>query len=108
LIFIFDENIPPGVVQALRGAGEQARHIIEELGRGSQDEDVFQFLGSHRWYLVTADLRISRNPRITNRLSSVECPTEACCGGSDRQAGLQPKFRLTTHAAVRPLVSLTQ
>ncbi len=63
MIFVFDENILPGLVAALRGAGEHARHITEELGRGSQDVNVFGFLGRHGCYLVTADVRISRNPQ---------------------------------------------
>jgi len=63
LIFFFDENMPPKVAAALQALGTcEARHLVDHLPRGTPDEEVFSFLSSQGWVLVTQDARINRKP----------------------------------------------
>jgi len=64
LTFVFDEDVPPGVVDALKAGSQTALHITEVCSRGTKDEDVFRTLGAVGWYLVTADLGIARKPHL--------------------------------------------
>jgi hypothetical protein len=63
LTFVFDEDIPPGVVDALKAGGQAALHVTEVCPRGTADQEVFRTLGTVGWYLVTADLAIARRPQ---------------------------------------------
>ena len=62
MTFCFDENLPPRVAEALRALGTEVYHVVEYLGRGTPDEQVFAFLAERGWHLVTQDARIHRNP----------------------------------------------
>lgn len=63
MIFFFDENMPPKVAAALQSLGTcEARHLVDHLPRGTPDEDVFRFVASQGWFLITQDVRIRRNP----------------------------------------------
>lgn len=63
MIFFFDENMPPKVAAALQALGTcEARHLVDYLPRGTPDEEVFAFVSSQGWFLVTQDARIKRKP----------------------------------------------
>lgn len=62
MTFVFDEDIPPGVVDALKAGSQPALHVTEVCDRGTPDEEIFRTLGAVGWYLVTADVAIARRP----------------------------------------------
>lgn len=54
--------MPPKVAAALQALGTcEARHLVDHLPRGTADEDMFTFVASQGWLLVTQDMRIRRN-----------------------------------------------
>lgn len=55
--------MPPKVAAALQALGTcEARHLVDHLPRGTPDGEVFTFVASQQWLLVTQDLRMRRNP----------------------------------------------
>lgn len=63
MIPFFDENIPPQIVRALRELGYEARHLQDELPRGTEDRAMLEFLSTKEdWFLVSQDSRIARHP----------------------------------------------
>lgn len=65
MIFLFDENFPPSIAEALRLLEEgdcEYRHSVAEVGMGAKDEAVFVKASAEDWYLVTQDQRMSRRP----------------------------------------------
>lgn len=60
----FDENMPQKVAAALQALGVcEAQHVLDELGTGTPDEEVFRFLSEKDWLLITQDDRIRRRPQ---------------------------------------------
>ena len=55
--FLFDENLPPSLARALYELGEQVRHVvdIDELGRGSTDDEIIPFAAKWDYRLVSRD-----------------------------------------------------
>jgi len=60
LTFLFDENISPAIVRALRELGKPVAYITDILPRGTADLTIFQKLGELGWILVTQDQNIKR------------------------------------------------
>lgn len=84
MTFVFDEDIPPGVVAALKAGGQAALHVTEVSVRGTRDEDVFRTLGAVGWYLVTADLGIARKPQLRAALVNAGIGAFFFTGRADR------------------------
>jgi hypothetical protein len=60
LTFLFDENISPVVVNALKELGKPVAYLTEILHRGADDLTIFTKLGELGWFLITQDKRIRR------------------------------------------------
>lgn len=58
VVFLFDENFPRRVVNALFQLGEQAHHVHEFLPPGTPDELVLRYAGERGWCMVTRDRNI--------------------------------------------------
>jgi hypothetical protein len=84
LTFVFDEDVPPGVVDALKAGSQAALHVTEICERGTQDEEVFRTLGAVGWYLVTADLAIARKPQLRAALVQAGIGAFFFVGRADR------------------------
>ena len=64
LVFLFDENMPQRLANALRGLGENAFHVYDpEINLGSApDEIVLEHAGRRGWFLIGKDNRILHRP----------------------------------------------
>jgi hypothetical protein len=62
LTFFFDENIPLGIVVALRALNHHVAHAYEHGMKGALDPAVFEFVAAKGWVLVTRDKKIRRKP----------------------------------------------
>ncbi len=62
MTFLFDENIPEGIVKALRALNHDVAHAYEQGLKGASDPEVFAFVGSRGWVLVTHDKKIRKKP----------------------------------------------
>jgi predicted nuclease of predicted toxin-antitoxin system len=62
LTFLFDENIPEGIVVALRALNHVVAHVYEHGLKGADDPVVFAFCAERGWLLVTRDKKIRRKP----------------------------------------------
>ena len=51
----FDENLPPKVAQVLALLDFPVIHVLDELPRGTLDQDLFQEAVKRDWILVTHD-----------------------------------------------------
>jgi predicted nuclease of predicted toxin-antitoxin system len=60
LTFLFDENISPAIVRALKELGKPVAYITDMLPRGTDDLTIFAKLGQLEWILVTQDQHIKR------------------------------------------------
>jgi len=60
--FLFDENFPPAIPTALRLFAFDTVHTLDQLARGTPDEEIFAFLAARGWYWVSHDRRVVRNP----------------------------------------------
>jgi predicted nuclease of predicted toxin-antitoxin system len=60
LTFLFDENISPAIVRALKELGKPVAYLTDILPRGTDDAMIFQKLGELGWFLVTQDQNIKR------------------------------------------------
>jgi PIN like domain len=61
--FLFDANLPPGLVRALREElGENAYHVGGLLQPGAPDEEVLRYAGERAWCTVSADRRMLHRP----------------------------------------------
>jgi hypothetical protein len=61
--FLFDANLPPGLVRALREElGENAYHVGDLLQPGAPDEEVLRYAGERAWCTVSADRHILHRP----------------------------------------------
>lgn len=63
MTFLFDNNLPPKLVQILRILDVDARHLRCEFGPDSPDEVWIPASGQRRWVIVTQDLGIRRRGR---------------------------------------------
>lgn len=64
LIFLFDENMPKRLANALRGLGESAFHVYDDevnLG-GASDEMVLDHAGQRGWFIIGKDNNILHRP----------------------------------------------
>lgn len=60
MTFLFDENISPAIVKALKELGKPVAYITDILPRGTDDLTIFKKLGQLEWTLVTQDHNIKR------------------------------------------------
>jgi predicted nuclease of predicted toxin-antitoxin system len=60
--FVFDENVSPRIVVALKALDYPVCHCTDVLSRGSADEAVFAMASTHGYFLVTQDQNMSRKP----------------------------------------------
>lgn len=60
MTFLFDENISPAIVKALKELGKPVAYITDILPRGTDDLTIFRKLGELEWVLVTQDQNIKR------------------------------------------------
>jgi hypothetical protein len=64
LIFLFDANLSPRIVTALRVFDDpnvSYVHANEHFQPGTADEELFQVAASRGWFFVSLDHRIKRN-----------------------------------------------
>lgn len=62
MTFLFDENVPQGIVVALRALNHDVAHVYEHGLGGALDPAVFAFVASRDWVLVTRDKKIRKKP----------------------------------------------
>jgi hypothetical protein len=66
LIFLLDATFPPKLARALQQLTErhdcEFRYANDEFGAGAQDEVLIDGARERRWFLMTLDERITRNP----------------------------------------------
>ena len=60
MTFLFDENISPAIVRALKELGKPVAYITDILPRGTDDLTIFRKLSELDWILVTQDQNIKR------------------------------------------------
>ena len=60
MTLLFDENIPQGIVVALRALNHDVAHVYEHGLRAALDPEVFAFCSSRGWVLVTRDKKIRK------------------------------------------------
>ena len=60
MTFLFDENISPAIVRALKELGKPVAYVTDVLPRGTDDLTIFRKLGELEWILVTQDQNIKR------------------------------------------------
>ena len=58
---LFDENISPDFATGLKAFGFPVSHVNFELGRGSEDQEIFDYCAEKKWVLLTGDWRMHRN-----------------------------------------------
>ena len=63
MTFLFDEQLPEAIVQALGKTDQPARHVITEGLRGSSDEELFAYAGPRGWFFISANTEILRKPQ---------------------------------------------
>jgi hypothetical protein len=73
LVFLFDENMPQRLANALRGLGERCFHVYDpEIAlRGAPDEIVLRHAGERRWLVVGRDHGILQRPHERAVLSEL-------------------------------------
>jgi len=86
VVFLFDENFPRRVVNALFHLGEQAHHVHEFMPPGTPDEIVLRYAGEREWCVVTRD----RN--ILKKAQERAVITELGMGAFFLQAGIDLLF----------------
>ncbi|MGH6954080.1 MAG: hypothetical protein ACREGL_07860 [Alphaproteobacteria bacterium] len=66
MIFLLDATFPPKLARALQELTERRdcefRYANDEFGAGAQDEVLIDGARERRWFLMTLDERITRNP----------------------------------------------
>ena len=62
MTFLFDENIPPGIVVGLRALNHDVAHVYEHGLRSTPDPEIFAFVAARGWVLVTRDKKIRKKP----------------------------------------------
>ena len=65
MIFLLDSSLPPRLAQALQLFDQedcQYRHCTEVFGAGAHDEAMLAGVRERGWFLVTHDVRLSRQP----------------------------------------------
>jgi PIN like domain len=58
--FLFDANLPRGLVEALRALGEPAEHVNDLFPPGTPDETWIRHAGARGWCIVSRDVNITR------------------------------------------------
>lgn len=74
MTFLFDENISPAIVRALKELGKPVVYLTDILPRGTDDAAIFQKLGELGWFLVT------QNPNIRRKKHEREALKQAGIG----------------------------
>lgn len=66
MTFLFDENLSPRYVSALRALGKSVTHVNEvgELGRGAPDDQIIRYLDRWDYRLISSDKKIVRTPHL--------------------------------------------
>ena len=66
MIFLLDATFPPKLARALQELTERRdcefRYANDEVGAGALDEVLIERARERRWFLMTMDERITRNP----------------------------------------------
>lgn len=62
MTLFFDENIPQGIAVALRALNHDVTHVYDEGLKSAQDPEIFSYVGSRGWVLVTRDKKIRKRP----------------------------------------------
>ncbi len=60
--FLFDANLPPGLVEALVAIGEPAEHVAGIFAPATPDETWIRHAGDRGWCIITRDVNIIRKP----------------------------------------------
>lgn len=60
--FLFDANLPQGLVEALRALGEPAEHVGGHFGPATPDETWIRHAGERGWCIVSRDVNILKKP----------------------------------------------
>lgn len=58
-----DEHFPNSVVELLRKEGWDVQRVLDILGKGTDDEDIFPYAADHGLVWVSSDERAQRWPR---------------------------------------------
>lgn len=70
--FLFDANLPRGLVEALRAVGEPAEHVNEIFAPATPDETWIRYAGERGWCVVSRDVNITRKPQELAALREAE------------------------------------
>jgi len=64
--FLFDNNMPRALAQALRILGKGVTHVaeIQQLGHGAQDRLILEYAGPQADLVVTRDIGMRKMPRF--------------------------------------------
>jgi uncharacterized protein with PIN domain len=62
LTLLFDENIPQGIAVALQALNHDVTHAYDQGLKSAEDPEVFSFVASRGWVLVTRDKKIRKKP----------------------------------------------
>jgi hypothetical protein len=84
LTFLFDENISPLIVNALKALGKPVAYITDILPRGTDDLTIFAKLGQVGWFLVTQDQRIKRKKHEREAMKQAQIGAFIFMGRAER------------------------
>lgn len=75
MTFLLDENLSYRIAEAFAQLGKSVRHVyqVEELGRGTPDRDILQFIQRNDWRLISLDRRILRPAQRKSEFLSLGC-----------------------------------
>lgn len=64
--YLFDENMPPRLAEALRVLGQPVVHVnnLDDLRRGSPDEVVIKYASRWNYRLISLDRQMTRTPHL--------------------------------------------
>jgi PIN like domain len=67
--FLFDANLPPGLVDALNALGEPAEHVNKLFPPATADETWIRYAGEREMCVISRDMKMTRRPHENAALS---------------------------------------
>jgi len=101
--------MPPKVAAAIQALGScEARHLVDHLPRGTPDEDVFAFLASKDWLLLTQDENIRRKPHQRQALLEAGIGAFILTGRAQKSVEEMMIFLLSRLGGIETLATSTK
>lgn len=107
MTLLFDENIPPGIVAALRHLNHDVTHVSEHHLRRTPDAEIFRLVAAQGWGFVTRDKDIRRDPHQRAALREAGVGAFFYTGSSKRTLDEQTILILRTIGAMEALAQRT-